>query len=328
MAIRAAPLGQEREEQLSLGQRLRAWGGSDAGTGYAFVLPAFAWIALLVAMPFLIALAYSISNAWIDTEWRWSEFLGFSQGELEFIGLRNFIELFNNSIFLQTLQNSIVFSFTSVILKTVFGLTLAILLNRTMRFNKLIRGALLLPFVVPTALSTLTWWWMFDSLYSVINWTLTHTGLTSKGLPWLSNPYLAMLSVIIVNTWRGLPFFAITVLAGLVSIPNELYEAAETDGATRVRRFWHITLPLLRPVLAVVVLFSTIFTLAEFNIVFVLTRGGPENMTHLFATLSYIVGLQGGKLGEGAAISLFLFPFMLAIVYFQLKLIRRDTTYD
>jgi multiple sugar transport system permease protein len=222
----------------------------------------------------------------------------------------------------------VVFSVLSVALKAVFGLTLALLLNRTLRFNKLIRGILLLPFVVPTALSTLAWWWMFDSLYSVVNWTMVHLGLIRKGWPWLSDPYLAMLAIIIVNTWRGLPFFAITVLAGLVSIPHELYEAAETDGAGPLARFWHITLPLLRPVLAVVVLFSTIFTLAEFNIVFVLTRGGPENMTHLFATLTYITGLGSGKISQGAAISLFLFPFMLAVVYFQLKLIRRDTTYD
>lgn len=326
MVTRVTPL--QQEVRFALWQRVKGWGGTDAATGYAFVLPAFAWIALLVAMPFCIALAYSVSNVWIDTEWSWAEFLGLRQGELAFIGVKNFLGLFRDSIFLQTLQNSIVFSSISVSLKAILGLTLAILLNRTLRFNKVIRGALLLPFVVPTALSTLAWWWMFDSLYSVINWTLVHLGLASRGPAWLSNPYLAMLAVIIVNTWRGLPFFAITVLAGLVSIPKELYEAAETDGATGLARFWHITLPLLRPVLAVVVLFSTIFTLSEFNIVFVLTRGGPENMTHLFATLSYIYGLSGGRLGEGAAVSLFLFPFMLTVVYFQLKLIRRDTTYD
>lgn len=325
---RAATLERQQRRRLAFRQRLRAWGGADAATGYLFVLPAFGWIALLVAMPFLIALAFSVSNTWVDTEWSWVEFLGLREGELAFVGLKNFIGLFHDSIFLQTLQNSIVFASTSVALKTIFGLMLALLLNRTLHFKKLIRGALLLPWVVPTALSTLGWVWMFDSLYSVINWTLIHLGLASTGLPWLSNPYLAMLAVIIVNTWRGLPFFALAVLAGLVSIPNELYEAAEADGASPAARFWHITLPLLRPVLAVVVLLSTIFTLADFNIVFVLTRGGPENMTHLFATLSYTVGLQGGNISEGAAISLFLFPFMLVVVYFQLKLIRRDTTYD
>jgi multiple sugar transport system permease protein len=328
MVTETVPLGRKQQHKLSLWQRIRAWGGSDVVTGYTFILPALGWIAFLVAMPFLIALAYSVSNAWIDTEWSWGEFFGLQEGELAFRGLTNFFALFHNSIFLQALQNSVVFSVISVALKAIFGLTLALLLNRTLRFNKVVRGALLLPFVVPTALSTLAWWWMFDSLYSVVNWTLVNTGLMSKGIPWLSNPYWAMCAVIIVNTWRGLPFFAITVLAGLVSIPNELYEAAETDGAGPLARFWHVTLPLLRPVLAVVVLFSTIFTLAEFNIVFVLTRGGPENMTHLFATLTYTVGLIGGKLSEGAAISLCLFPVMLTVVYFQLRLIRRDTTYD
>jgi multiple sugar transport system permease protein len=328
MVTQTVPLAHDQSGKLTFWQRLRVWRSSDAMTGYAFILPAFGWIVLLVAMPFLIALGYSVSNAWIDTEWSWAEFFGWQQGELSFVGLKNFIALFYNDIFLQTLQNSVVFSVISVALKAIFGLTLALLLNRTLRFNKVIRGALLLPFVVPTALSTLAWWWMFDSLYSVVNWALVHLGLARKGLPWLSDPYLAMLAIIIVNTWRGLPFFAITVLAGLVSIPNELYEAAETDGAGPLARFWHITLPLLRPVLAVVVLFSTIFTLAEFNIVFVLTRGGPENMTHLFATLTYITGLVGGKISQGAAVSLFLFPFMLAVVYFQLRLIRRDTTYD
>jgi multiple sugar transport system permease protein len=328
MVTQTIPLEQEQAHKHSSWQRLRAWGGADFLTGYSFILPAFGWIALLVAMPFLIALAYSVSNAWIDTEWSWAEFFGLQEGELAFRGVKNFLALFDNSIFLQALQNSIIFSVASVALKAVFGLTLALLLNRTLHFNKVIRGALLLPFVVPTALSTLAWWWMFDSLYSVVNWALVHTGLMQKGIPWLSNPYWAMLAIIIVNTWRGLPFFAITVLAGLVSIPHELYEAAETDGAGPLARFWHVTLPLLRPVLAVVVLFSTIFTLAEFKIVFVLTRGGPENMTHLFATLTYTVGLIGGKLSEGAAISLFLFPVMLAVVYLQLKLIRRDSTYD
>jgi multiple sugar transport system permease protein len=163
---------------------------------------------------------------------------------------------------------------------------------------------------------------MLDPDYSVVNWTLTRLGLGSH--MWLANPNLAMLSVIIVNTWRGIPFFALAILAGLVSIPQELYEAAETDGAGRLVKFWHITLPLLKPVMAIVILFSTIFTFSDFNIVYVLTRGGPMNMTHLFATLSFAVGLGGGNLGQGAAISLFLFPFLVVIVFLQLRFIRRD----
>jgi multiple sugar transport system permease protein len=199
------------------------------------------------------------------------------------------------------------------------------LLFRSFRFKRLVRGAVLLPWVIPTALSTLAWQWMFDSLYSVVNWTAIHLGILSPPGPnWLGMSNYAMTAVIAVNVWRGLPFFAITVLAGLVSIPREYYEAAEVDGAGSWGRFHNVTLPLLKPVLAVVILFSTIFTFADFNIVRVLTRGGPVNTTHLFATLAYQVGLDGGNLGQGAAISLFLFPLLAAIVFVQLRYIRRE----
>ena len=156
---------------------------------------------------------------------------------------------------------------------------LALILSRSLRFKRFIRGAVLLPFVIPTALTTLGWLWMYDSLYSVITWTLNHVLLGPLGLGilevnWLGSPILAMASVIVVNVWRGLPFFAVTVLAGLTAIPTEFYEAAEVDGAGRWGRFWYVTLPLLRPILAIVILFSTIFTFADFNIVYVLTRGG------------------------------------------------------
>ena len=166
---------------------------------------------------------------------------------------------------------------------------------------------------------------MFDSLYSVINWTGIHLGLINPPGPnWLGLTGYAMTAVIAVNVWRGLPFFAILVLAGLVSIPREFYEAAEVDGASSWGRFCHVTLPLIKPVLAVVILFSTIFTFSDFAIVQVLTRGGPINTTHLFATLGYQIGLNGGNLGQGAAVSLFLFPMLAAFVFFQLRYIRRD----
>jgi multiple sugar transport system permease protein len=203
-------------------------------------------------------------------------------------------------------------------------MALALLLFRTVKFKKWVRGAVLLPWVIPTALSTLGWWWMFDSLYSVVNWTLIHLGIMQVGPNWLGTPYLAKSVVILVNIWRGLPFFAITLLAGLVSIPQELYEAAKTDGAGPIARFWYITLPMLKPVLVIVVLFSTIFTFSDFNIVYVLTRGGPINSTHLFATLANQIGLQSGKIGEGAAVSLYMFPILVMVVYFQLRLIRKE----
>jgi multiple sugar transport system permease protein len=245
-----------------------------------------------------------------------------------FVGLDNFRRLLRSSIFLQTLQNSIVFTAVALTLKTVLGMILALLLFRLVRFKRLIRGAVLLPFIVPTALSTLVWWWMFEPLYSVVNWTLKHLHIVNYDIPWLSDPYLAMFTVILVNTWRGLPFFAITLLAGLVAIPRELYEAAESDGAGPVGRFWYVTVPLLKPVLAVVILFSAIFTLADFNIVYVLTKGGPLNMTHLFATYSFALGLQSGEIGQGAAVSLFLFPILLLVVFVQLRMVRRASTYD
>jgi multiple sugar transport system permease protein len=165
---------------------------------------------------------------------------------------------------------------------------------------------------------------MFDSLYSVVNWTLVNLGILEVGPNWLGTPHLAKTAVITVNVWRGIPFFAITILAGLVSIPSDLYEAAKTDGAGPMAQFWYITLPMLKPVLAIVVLFSTIFTFSDFNIVYVLTRGGPINTTHLFATLANQIGLQSGKIGEGAAVSLFMFPILVMVVYFQLRFIRKE----
>ncbi|MBI3455352.1 MAG: sugar ABC transporter permease [Candidatus Rokubacteria bacterium] len=287
----------------------------DASVAYMFIAPAFFLILCLVAYPFVLSVWFSVSDARVgDTG--------------SFIGLENFGRLLRNTIFQQTLQNSIVFTTVSVALKTVLGMALALLLHRAVRFKRLIRGAVLLPFIVPTALSTLVWWWMFEPMYSVVNWTLKTLRIVNQDIPWLPDPYLAMLTVIVVNTWRGLPFFAITILAGLVAIPRELYEAAESDGAGPIGRFRHVTLPLLKPVLAIVILFSTIFTLADFNIVYILTKGGPMNMTHLFATLSFTLGLQGGQIGQGAAVSLFLFPILVAVVYFQLRLVRRATTYE
>ena len=296
----------------------RAWSDvlvRDTSVAYAFIAPAFFLLLFLVAYPFVLSVWFSLSDARI--------------GETgAFVGLDNFQRLLRSAIFLQTLQNSIVFTALALGAKTVLGMALALLLYRIGRFKRLIRGAVLLPFIVPTALSTLVWWWMFEPLYSVVNWTLKSLRIVSHDIPWLPDPYLAMFTVILVNVWRGLPFFAITLLAGLVAIPKELYEAAESDGAGAVGRFWHVTIPLVKPVLAVVILFSAIFTLGDFNIVYVLTKGGPMNMTHLFATYSFVVGLQGGQIGQGAAVSLFLFPILLLVVTVQLRMVRKAATYD
>jgi len=293
-------------------ERVREWWEQEHVFGVGLILPALLLIVCLVAYPFGMAIYFSLSDYWVG-----------SPGG--FVGLENFRQIFQNEVFHRTVYNSFVFTSIAVVFKTLLGVWLAMLLYRTFKFKRLIRGVVLLPWVIPTALSTLAWWWMFDSLYSVVNWTGIRLGLIeAPGPNWLGMTSYAMTAVIAVNVWRGLPFFAIIVLAGLVSIPREYYEAAEVDGARSWGRFRHVTLPLLKPVLAVVILFSTIFTFADFNIVQVLTRGGPVNTTHLFATLAYQTGLQGGNLGQGAAISLFLFPMLAAVVFFQLRFIRRE----
>ena len=292
--------------------RLRDWWEREEVFGYGLILPALALLVSLVAFPFGMAIYFSLSDYWVG-----------SPGS--FVGLDNYRAIFANEVFRQTVRNSFIFTAIALGLKTVLGVWLAMLLARELRFKRLIRGAILLPFVIPTALSTLGWQWMFDSLYSVVNWTAIRLGIMSPPGPnWLGQAEYAMAAVIAVNVWRGLPFFAITTLAGLVAVPKEYYEAAEVDGASSWTRFWYVTLPLIKPVLAVVILFSTIFTFADFNIVYVLTRGGPMNTTHLFATLAYQVGLNGGNLGQGAAISLFLFPMLAAVVFVQLRYIRKD----
>src|SRR5919108_1632516 len=285
--------------------RVREWWEQEQVFGYGLIVPALLLIVGLVAYPFGMAIYFSLSDYWVG-----------SPGE--FVGLQNFRDVVGNEIFQRTVYNSFVFTAIAVVLKAVLGVWLAMLLFRAFKFKRLIRGAVLLPWVIPTALSTLAWWWMFDSLYSVVNWTGIRLGLIAPPGPnWLGMTSYAMTAIIAVNVWRGLPFFAITVLAGLVSIPREYYEAAEVDGAGSWGRFCHVTLPLLRPVLAVVILFSTIFTFADFKIVQVLTPGGPVNTTHLFPTLSYQVGLTGGNLGQGASISLFLFPMLALVVFLQ-----------
>src|SRR5512138_1523291 len=284
---------------------------SEALTGYFLISPAVFLMLVLLAYPFALAVYISLTDRVLGEPGH-------------FIGIRNFVKLLGDSLFRQVVWNAFVYTFTTVWLKMVLGVILALLLNQEMRFRNVVRGALLLPWIVPTSLSVLTWLWMFDSLFSVVNYILLGVGLISKKVPWLGDPFWAMISVIIVNTWRGLPFFAVSFLAGLMTIPRELYEAAEVDGAQKFRQFWHITLPLLQPVIAVVVLFSTIWTFADFQIVYILTHGGPINATQIFATMAYDVALVAGRIGEGSAVSLFLFPALLIVIILMLRYLRRD----
>jgi multiple sugar transport system permease protein len=306
VADQATALPQERPLK-----RLRMLLENEQVLGYLVIAPALILLLVLVAYPFFIAIGLSVQDKVVGKPGT-------------FVGLGNFLTLLQSQIFRQTLGNSFVFTLASVACKIVLGMTLALLLNRSIRAKNFFRGAVLLPWIVPTALSTLAFLWIFDATYSIINWVLVRLGIIEQGILWLGKPYLAMFAVILVNTWRGMPFFAISILAGLVSIPQELYEAAKTDGAGTIAQFWHITLPLLKPVLLVVVLFSTIFTFSDFNIVYVLTRGGPVNSTHLFATYAHQTGLVSARIGEGAAVSLFLFPILVVVIFLQLRLLRRE----
>ena len=291
--------------------RLRRFLKPEALTGYLLISPAVFLMLVLLAYPFVLAVYISLTDRVLGEPGA-------------FIGLSNFVKLAGDSLFHQTVWNSFVYTVATVALKMVLGVVLALLLNQEMPAQNVIRGLLLMPWIVPTSLSVLTWLWMFDSLFSVVNYLLLGAGLISKKIPWLGDPLWAMVSVIIVNTWRGLPFFGISFLAGLMTIPKELYEAAETDGAGRVRQFWHVTLPYLQPIIAVVVLFSTIWTFADFQIVYILTHGGPINATQIFATMAYDVALVAGRIGEGSAIALYLFPALVIVIVAMLKYLRQE----
>jgi multiple sugar transport system permease protein len=241
----------------------------------------------------------------------------------EFVWIKNFIKAWNDSIFRTAFYNTTFYTFWATIFKLALGMWLALLLNRHFRGKRIVRAAMLLPFIVPTVLSTFAWRWMFDPTFSVLNWLLYQGGFITTKLPFLSDGTYGMWCAIVVNTWRGMPFFAITLLAGLQTISTDLQEAASLDGANGWQRFWHVTLPLLKPVTLVVVVFSIIQTFSDFQLIYVLTGGGPANATHLLSTYAYQIGVATGLLGEGAAISLFMLPVLFIVVWLQLRYLRR-----
>jgi multiple sugar transport system permease protein len=280
----------------------------------ALFLPTVVILGLFIAYPFVEGVLLAVTDAKVGVPGH-------------FVGLNNFVKLWNDSIFRTAVWNTFWYTGVTTVFKLALGLWLALLLNRHFKGKAITRAFVLLPFIIPTVLSTFAWKWMFDPTFSVINWTLYRLGLIHERINWLSDPDLAMISVIIVNIWRGVPFYAISLLAGLQTINPELQEAAAIDGARPWQRFWHVTWPLLLPVTMVVVLFSVIQTFADFQLVYVLTGGGPANATHLFATYAYQVGIGTGLLSEGAAISLAMFPVLLIVVVIQLLYIRRVETH-
>ena len=252
--------------------------------------------------------------------------LGFTDAKVgrpgEFIGLGNFDFLWHDPVTRLVLFNTIFYTVVASVIKFGLGLWLALILNQHLPFKAFLRAIVLLPFIVPTALSAIAFWWIYDSQFSILSWLLVKMGLITQYIDFLGDPWNARFSTIAANIWRGVPFVAITLLAGLQTISPSYYEAASLDGATPFQQFRYVTLPLLTPIIAVVMTFSVLFTFTDFQLIYVLTRGGPLNATHLMATLSFQRAIPGGSLGEGAAIATAMVPFLLAAIlvsYFGLQ---------
>jgi multiple sugar transport system permease protein len=286
--------------------------------GFWFMMPAAAFLILFLAYPLGLGVYLSFTDARVGNAGEW-------------VGLENYTWLMGDfsegwrfwergdSVFWLSVFNTLLYTVVASVFKFAIGLYLALLLNRHMPFKAIIRAVVLIPFIVPTVLSAIAFWWIFDTQFSIVTWMLQGVGAISETyqINWLGEADLARASVIFANVWRGVPFIAITLLAGLQTVSVSLYEAAVIDGATRWQMFRYITYPLLTPIIAVVMTFSVLFTFTDFQLIWVLTRGGPFNATHLMATLSYQRAILGGYLGEGAAISTAMIPFLLAAIMFS-----------
>jgi multiple sugar transport system permease protein len=281
-----------------------AWDRLKVNRGWLsfwFMLPAAAFLVLFLAYPLVLGIWLSFTDARIGRPG-------------VFVGLENYEWLADDAVFLLSVFNTLLYTGVASVFKFAIGLYLALLLNQHMPFKAMIRAIVLIPFIVPTVLSAIAFWWLFDSQFSIISWSLKKLGLIASNIDFLGDPWNARWSVIFANIWRGVPFIAITLLAGLQTVPPSLYEAATIDGASRWQMFRYITYPLLTPIIAVVMTFSVLFTFTDFQLIWALTRGGPVNATHLMATLSYQRAILGGYLGEGAAIATAMVPFLLAAI--------------
>lgn len=267
-----------------------------------FMTPASFFLLYFLAYPLGKSVWFSLTDATLGGSGHW-------------VGLSNYFDLFQNPIVRLVIFNTVFYTVVATSLKFVFGMSLALLLNhRGIPFLRFVRSVILLPWIVPTALSALVFWWLYDPQFSVISWTLVHLGLTDHYIDFLGQVWNARFSVIAMNVWRGVPFIAIMLLAGLQTVPPNLYEAAAIDGVNAWQRFRHITLPLLRPFIAVVMAFDVMMTFTDFQLVWVLTRGGPRNATHLMTTLTYVLGINGGQLGLASALAILMVPFLMAII--------------
>jgi len=281
--------------------------------GPIFVSPAILYVLALVGAPFLLAVYYSVSAYTIYNQ------------SYHFVGLRNFFQIFGSDIFRTTLLNTFIFTFGSQIIGLILGKFGALLLLRPFPGRKLVRALIVLPWVVPVALATVAWQWMFDSLYSVINWTMIALNVIdrSDAPNWLGNPHLAMLCVTVVNAWRFFPFAIVIFLAGITAVPQDVIDAAIVDGAGFWRRNYQIILPMIAPIVVVGLIFGTVFTFTDLSIVYLLTKGGPVNATQVLGNLGFQIGIDSGDVSHGAAVSLVMLPFLFVLVIVLLRFIRR-----
>jgi multiple sugar transport system permease protein len=273
---------------------------------FFMALPLIALIAALVIYPAFYSMYLAMLNKSME----------------HFVALGNFSFLFRRDLFWMVVKQSVIFAVSAVIFKALIGFVVAHFVhNIPAKGQRKWRGMLLVPWVIPPAMSTLAWFWLFDPSYSAFNWVLTRLG--AGAVPWLGDPMWARFAVILVNVWYGAPFFLIMYLAALKSVPEQLYEAAAIDGANWWQKIWYVTLPMMRNIIAITVLFSLIVTFANFDIVRILTAGGPIDQTHVFATWAFQLGIEGGDLPLGACVSLFMFPILGVAAYFILRDINR-----
>lgn len=282
---------------------------------WIFLVPTVVYVVALVAVPFFLAIAFAFSDVTAgDPSYDWA-------------GFSNFERIFDDPVFWRSLRNTFVFTAISMLLIVVLGKVLANILVADFRGKWVVRFLVLLPWTTPVALSSVTWLWLLHSIYSPIDWVLRQVGLIDGNMYWLGRPGLAMASVIAVHVWRLVPLAAVIMMVGLLSIPKDIDEAARIDGAGFWRRMFEVTIPLTFPLVAVAALFGAIFTFTDMAVVYILTRGGPTNSTQVLASWSYLRGIGGGDIGQGAAIALFLFPLLLAAAVLILRAVRRMETF-
>jgi multiple sugar transport system permease protein len=280
-----------------------------------FLLPAVVYIIALVAIPLVLAIAFAFSDVTVgDPSFEW-------------VGFRNFDAIFDDPVFWRSLRNTLLFTVISMTLTIVLAKALAMILLANFRFKWLIRFLVLLPWTTPIALAAVAWLWMLDSVYSPIDWVLRSLGFIQSNVYWLGKDDLAMASVIAVHTWRIVPLAAVIILAGLISIPDDIKDAAKIDGAGFWRTLFEVTVPLTLPVIAVAALFGAVLTFTDMSVVYILTRGGPENATQVLPSYAYLKGIGSGDLAQGAAIALFLFPLLLAAAIAILRSVKRMETF-